>query len=882
MKDSMKISLKLITILLLLLTVTVSSNPQKRSAVKAAKSNQTIIVDGILDEDIWKNSELISGFIQRDPNEGKPASENTEVRIAYDEGAIYIAARMYDSSPDSIVARLARRDDYVEADKFVVYLDPYNDKRSGYFFGLNAAGAYMDGVLFNDDWDDNSWDGVWEGKVELNGSGWTAEFKIPFSQLRFKDADINEWGVNFSRFIARKNERDYYVYVPKNESGFVSHFVSLIGMENIKPGSQFEILPYITTKAEYTHPAANDPFNNGSKYLPGIGADLKMGIGSNLTLNATINPDFGQVEIDPAVINLSDVETFYSEKRPFFVEGSSIFNFGQGGARSYWGFNWSNPDFFYSRRIGKVPEGSLPDNDYADYPAGTHILAASKLTGKLNGNWNVGTIQAVTRREYAEYQYNGSRFETEVEPFTYSGIFRVQKEFDEGFQSLGFISTITQRAFKDDRLRSEINSGGYTFGLDGWSFLDSSKSWVFTGWVGASHITGTSERITEVQRNSRHYFQRPDAKNFGVDSSANSLSGYAMRFYINKQKGNFFMNTAFGLISPGFDVNDAGFMWRADQINAHAGAGYHWTDPTDFYRYLELGGALFSNSDFDGNVNGQGIFHFGSIEFLNYYNMGWNLAYNPETISNRRTRGGPLTSNPSGYQVSLNINSDSRKDIVIGVYGYTYQSDGSRSLEAGTSLEFKPVSNVSISFSPFYSYNLENAQWVTSKEDQYAVNTFGRRYVFAEMKQHTVGAGIRLNWIFNPRLSLQLYVQPLISSGDYYSFKELKRASSYDFLVYGQEGSTFNKDDYTADPDGSGPAGIVEVGNPDFNFKSLRGNAVLRWEYLPGSVLYFVWTQTRSDYEEMGQFQFSKNFNRLMDQKPDNIFMIKFTYWFSM
>ncbi|MBZ0199252.1 MAG: carbohydrate binding family 9 domain-containing protein, partial [Ignavibacteriaceae bacterium] len=627
----MKFFVRLIILFLLVIALDGLSNSKKRSAIKAVKSNQTIIIDGILDEECWRNSQVVSGFIQRDPDEGKEATQQTEVRVLYDEGAIYISATLYDTAPDSIVARLARRDDYVESDLFAVYLDPYNDKRSGYYFALNAAGSYSDGILFNDDWDDDSWNGVWEGKVKLNNNGWSAEFKIPFSQLRFKDSDINEWGINFSRVIARRNEKSYYVYVPKNESGFVSHFVSLTGMENIKPGSQLEILPYITSKAEYTHPAANDPFNDGSKYLPGVGADIKMGIGSNLTLNATINPDFGQVEIDPAVINLSDVETYYSEKRPFFIEGASIFNFGQGGARSYWGFNWSNPNFFYSRRIGRVPEGSLPNNDFSDAPSGTHILGAAKLSGKLNGNWNIGTIQAVTKREYAEYEYNGNRFETEVEPLSYYGVFRVQKEFNEGFQGLGFMSTVTQRAFKDDRLRSEINSGAYTFGLDGWTFLDSSKTWVFTGWVGASNVTGTTERISSIQRSSRHYFQRPDAKNYSVDSSATSLNGYAMRFYINKQKGNFFVNTAFGMISPGFEINDLGFIWRTDQINTHIGAGYAWKDPTDFYRYLELGGAFFRTYDFDGNINSEGFFHFGSYQFLNYYSANWNLAYNPQT-----------------------------------------------------------------------------------------------------------------------------------------------------------------------------------------------------------------------------------------------------------
>ena len=373
----------------------------------AEKLNSPVEIDGELTEPVWKNGNTFDNFIQRDPDEGSPASERTVIKLAYDDRYLYLGAVMYDSYPDSIMARLTRRDEEVDADNIVLCLDPYNDERSGYYFGLNAAGTQMDGVLYNDSWDDDSWDGVWEGNVYRNGEGWTAEMRIPFSQMRFNQSDSMVWGINFRRIIARKNEEAYLVFVPKNESGFVSHFANLTGFEKIHGSGQLEILPYITARAEYLQFEEGDPFNDGSSYIPGAGADFKMGIGSNLNLNATINPDFGQVEIDPAVINLSDVETFFEEKRPFFIEGSSIFDFGYGGARNYWGFNWGSPDFFYSRRIGRQPQGSLPDNvDFADYPTGTHILAAGKLAGKLGDSWNVGTIQNVTKREYARISSN--------------------------------------------------------------------------------------------------------------------------------------------------------------------------------------------------------------------------------------------------------------------------------------------------------------------------------------------------------------------------------------------------------------------------------------------------------------------------------------------
>jgi hypothetical protein len=324
-------------------------------------------------------------------------------------------------------------------------------------------------------------------------------------------------------------------------------------------------------------------------------------------------------------------------------------------------------------------------------------------------------------------------------------------------------------------------------------------------------------------------------------------------------------------------------LWRADVLNMHVGAGYFWTEQTSVYRYLEVGGAVFRNYDYDGNITWEGLFHFGFMRFVNYYTIDWNLAYNPQTVNNSRTRGGPLTVNPPGYQVNAFLYSDDRKDLVLGAGFFTYQQPRySYNWDFNTEMEIRPASNVSISISPYYSINKEYSQWVDAFDDITATKTYGKRYVFANLDQKTFGAGIRLNWTFTPQLSLQFYAQPLISSGDYFDFKELRTPGTYDFNVYGTGNSTFDESTGIADPDGDGPASPIEIENPDFNFKSLRGNAVLRWEYVPGSVLYFVWTQTRTDSEEIGEFRFKRSLSRLLDAKADNIFMIKFTYWFNM
>lgn len=851
--------------------------------VRAVRTMQPIHVDGLLDEPAWKSAPPITDFKERDPDEGDRPSEKTVVRILYDDNAIYIGARMFDTAPDSIVSQLGRRDADLTADNFTVYLDPYNDKQTGFYFGVNASGAISDGTLFNDTWDDNSWDGVWYGKAHIDSAGWTVEMRIPFSQLRFDNKPDNVWGVDFRRIISRKNEQDYLQYTPKNGNGFVSRFDDLVGIDGIKPAHHFEITPYVTSKASYLDHKSGDPFNDGSTYNFNAGADLKTSIGNNLTLNATINPDFGQVEVDPAVVNLSDQETFYPEKRPFFIEGSNFFDFGRGGVTDYWSFNWWSPTFFYSRRIGQQPQGSVPDADYTNYPDATHIIGAAKLTGREKGNWNVGVLQAVTSKEDARYAIGKEHYRLPVEPLTYYGVARIQKQFNNARQSIGILTSYTQRDLYNSNLKDQFNNNAGVFGLDGWTFLDKNRSWAMSGWVTMSHLSGTRQRMLDVQTNSTHYLQRPDARSFGVDSLATSLTGYATRIMISKQKGNVIVNSAIGIVSPRFDLNDVGFLPVSDQINMHMGGGYKWTKTTSWFRYAQLLGALFATFNYDGYPTWGGFWGSGNIEFLNYYTIDFSYAYNPKTFNDRLTRGGPQTINKPGFEISPSFSTDSRKVVVLSAWGDAYyDQNGSISRSSGLDITWKPATNLNLTVSPEYSWNIEKAHYIDTFSDPYAVRTFNHRYVFAELDQHTVSTSFRVNWTFTPRLSLQMYVQPLISAGSYNHFKELSRPRSFDFLVYGQDGSTYNPQTHIADPDGPGPAKPIDVGNPNFNLKSLRGDAILRWEFRPGSTLYFVWTQSRSASVETGRFAFAHSINHLFDAHPDNIFLVKFSYWMNL
>lgn len=855
-----------------------------RRVISAARRSQALRIDGRLDEAAWQAAPAITDLVQRDPVEGAPVSERTTIYVLYDDEALYVGAMLHDSAPDSVTARLGRRDANLDADRFGIFIDPYHDRRSGYYFGVNAAGTLYDGVLLNDDWDDDSWDGVWEGKVARTESGWTAELRIPYSQLRFYQQDAYVWGVNFVREIARKNERAYLAYTPRNESGFVSRFYDLVGIEQITPPRQLEVLPYATLRAEYTEQAPGNPFNDGARYVPDVGADLKLGLTNNLTLNATFNPDFGQVEVDPAVVNLSDRETFFPEKRPFFIDGASVFNFGSGGANNNWGFNFGNPNLFYTRRVGRAPSGSLPggDYDYVDRPGGSRILGAAKLTGRLGGKWNVGTVQALTARTLADLAHGAERFTAEVEPLTYYGVARGQRDWNEGRQALGFMATTTLRSFQESRLRREMNDQAYTLGLDGWTFLDPEKTWVVTGWGVLSHVRGTHERITRLQRSPLHYFQRPDARHVAVDSGATSMTGLGGRLVLNKQRGDFYLNAAVGVLTPSLDLNDVGFMWQTDVVNTHLVLGYRWSEPTRYYRNVQWYATLFRSQDFGGNPTWAGLWSMVNWQLPNYYRVWMNAAANPKTYNNRRTRGGPLTVNRPGFEYNLELSSDSRKAWVASLRAGTYQSSPSYNAYVAVGLEWRPAANLSLSLEPELNGGHEDVQWVGAFDDPTATATFGRRYVFAELDQATLAANIRLNWTFSPTLSLQLFAQPLLSAGQYDRFKQLDRPKAYEYTVFGEEGSTYDAATRTADPDGpAGPAAPLALGNPDFNFKSLRGTAVLRWEYRPGSTLYLVWTQARSHIDDQGRLHVGDNLGTLFGARPDNIFMVKFTYWLS-
>ena len=873
----------------------------------AASASGVITIDGKLDETAWAKAAPISDFHQQQPNEGASPTQRTEVRVLYDERALYIGARMYDSlGAAGIRAPLARRDQLLDAngnngsfnslttDKLIVILDPYHNHIDNAWFEINPAGVRGD--QFNGD---PSWDPIWQAATHVDSLGWTAEMRIPYSQLRFSRDSLQTWGMQIWRYTDRLNEQDMWSFRRKSEAGGAMYFGSLNGLVLEPQPHQLEILPYVESRRQYKYALPSDPYHKSSYGRVSAGADMKYLLTSSLALDATVNPDFGQVEVDPATINLSAYETYYSEKRPFFVAGSSAFDFGNFSCNFC--SNTSSLNMFYSRRIGRPPQlnsyvGSVAD--FADTPDNTTILGAAKITGRTKGGYTLGVLDALTNRETARYIPAGGASEQrqEVEPLSNYFVGRVKKDLNQGATTIGGAFTSTLRQLNDtmiaDRLRRRAEVGG----------IDFNHSWHQRqyGWIGSlltSDVGGTSSAIDLTERSSAHYFQRPDRRvtSDGIfkaryDPNSTSLQGYGFYTRVAKNTGNWFWETAQNWRSPGFEVNDLSFLDRADFKWMNANMGRQWTTPGRWYRNAVLLGGGQQQFNYDGDKTDlQAQVYFGS-QFPNYWNLRSFAIHHPTVFDDRLTRGGPVVMR-TGYNFGeVEVSTDARQRAVFDFAVQAGKGIGSDThtliLQPGVAL--KPAANVFISLTPSYMVDEDPAQYVERVADTAAKSFYGNRYVFAFLKTHTLSLDTRVNWTFTPNLTLQLFAQPFIASGAYSSFREFAAPRTAQKVIYGKDIGTIVRSpatatsgaSYTVDPDGAtGPAVPFTFGDPDFTFRSLIGNAVLRWEYRPGSTVFFVWTQNRMGSDTNGEFNFGKQRAAIFRDRPTNVFQVKVNYW---
>lgn len=856
--------------------------PPARRTYMTQRTVEPPTLDGRPDEACWNTVEWSAGFVQWEPAEGQSPSFETAFKILYDDHSLYIAYRCLDNEPHRIENQLARRDKF-PGDWVEINIDSYHDQRTAYSFTSSVSGTRGDEFISEDgDRWDSSWDPIWSLTTSIGPDGWTAEVAIPLSQLRFVDRDDQVWGIQVQRRLFRKEERSLWQPKAKSERGWVSRFGELRGIRGVRPQRQMELLPYAVTRAETFEKVANDPFNDGDDMGLSAGVDGKMGVSSNLTLDFTVNPDFGQVEADPSEVNLTAFETQFSEKRPFFIEGNSIVNFQVSPAIT--GGDFTSDNLFYSRRIGRPPHGqpTVDEGEFAETPEVTSILLASKLTGRTAGGLSVGLLESVTGEEAASIGGPGvPGREESVEPLTNFLVGRLQQDFRGGGSRIGGMLTSVYRRLDGTDL-GFLPGSAWTGGVDLYHSWQN-RAWYLAANGAASRLSGSPEAMLLAQTSSARYYQRPDNEHADVDSARTSLAGHAGSVRIGKTGGKYFrFETGGTWRSPGFEINDLGYMRRADEATQFGWAQLSKRNPFSIFNNFQLNGNEWLRWDFGGaNLIQQSNFNFNAT-FKNNWSAGASWTWAWRRLSNTALRGGPSMIMPGQQEHSIWVNSDYRKSLTAGFGGAVVRGDeGSvRYHEAWLELGFRPSNAVSLSFEPAYARSIDEQQYV----DQ-ATNAGSPRYLLGTIDQQTAVLTVRLDVALRPNLTVQYYGAPFLSNG---SYSEFKRVTVPHAAAYHDRFHTFTADEiqladgsYAVDENRDGSVDYT-FQDPDFEARDFNSNLVLRWEYQPGSLLYLVWSQARSGFVADGDLSVGDDLHALFDSHPHDVFLVKLSKWFSL
>ncbi len=820
--------------------------PTDSSAV-AVRATVAPIIDGKDDDQIWRDAPPITAFTQWQPTEGKAPRFRTEAKIAYDAANLFIFVRAFDPHPDSIIRILERRDTFTPSDMIWIFVDSYHDRRTGYEFGVNAAGVKIDQAIYDDGNEDGAWDAVWDVATRIDSLGWTAEFRIPLSQMRYSGDRAHTFGFTIDRDIYRYSERVIWPLIRQSKPGFVSQFGSLGGLDDLEAPRRLEAMPYLVTKN--ASQISNNRFTDKSDVT--LGGDLKYRIAPNLTLDATINPDFGQVESDPAVLNLSAYESFFDERRPFFVTGRGLFRYDVNCNN----VNCSGEGLYYSRRIGRTPELAGAYGDTVPSQP-TTILGATKLLGRFANGFSFGVLNATTQRAT-------NAGDTTYEPTTNYAVVRAKEDLRNGNSSIGGILTAVNR--NDDQWTSPfLASSAYVGGLD-FRHRFFANTYEISGSVDQSRVQGSHAAILGVETDAVHYYQRPDA-GLPLDSNRTSLDGDAEEFKFDKVGGQHLMfESAYQRRSAGFEINDLGFLRRADQQSWSTWVGYFDRQQRALYNRFQWNNNWWQYWTTDGLPLEAAYNSNVHITAKNNWswNMGGTLGQLGTTFDDRGARGGPAIRQDPYFAPWWSLSGDDRRAVVPSISGSYFMGDAGRnsSWNVGPEIDYKVAGRFSSSFSVNWSRNIADNQWYGNFVD----TTGATHYTFAHLDQTTTSATVRLNYTFTPSVSLQVYTQPFVSKGTYTSVRQLSstpRAQTYDDRY-----APYDNTAITSDPGG-------------FNFKEFQSNVVFRWEYRPGSTLFAVWNEGRQGNDPVeGTANFQGDVRDLMRLHPANTFLVKMSYW---
>ncbi len=839
-------------------------------------TNKSPVIDGKYDESAWDAVDWSGDFVQRDPNDGGPPSQNTEFKILYDDDNLYVVIRAFDSVPGEIVRQLSRRDKD-DGDYLAISIDSYNDKQTAFSFGITSAGVQFDFMFVNDNIADPNWEAIYYTATIIDALGWTAEMRIPLSQLRFAKMDKHNWGINIFRYIYRKQELSLWQPVARTAPGLVSLFGELKGLDGIKPRREIELLPYSYAKASFDKKEEGNPFKTGQNYSGAVGLDGKIAVTNDFTLNFTINPDFGQVEADPAVVNLTAFETFFPEKRPFFVEGKNIFLFKLTGADSENNMNMP----FYSRRIGRTPQLTLyPDSGtYVKAPEQTTILGSFKLSGKTKKGFSLGIVESVTQNEFATIDSAGVRHKEGIEPLTNYLIARASQDFNKGTTTIGGIFTATNRFIKEPQLEF-LAEAAYTGGLNAIHFWKN-KTYYLSGRAVFSSVFGSQQAINILQTSAVRYFQRPDNTYVTYDPTRTQLNGYGGTFETGKAgTGNWQYMSYFTFRSPGLEFNDVGFLKQADEIQQLFWLGYRKFKPFGVFRWASANFTEYLTWDFGWENTNKGLAFNMNGQFKNYYTAGAGINYAGTTLSRGELWGGPALLLPPVLSFNVYLETDSRRKIFfrLSTSHYFGQQDFSDSHKYTLAITYKPTNTLYFSLTPQYTSGFNQIQYVvnTAMNDE-------PRYIMASLNRKEYDLSMRVNVSLTPRLSIQYYAQPYIFAGEYSDYKRITDSRADEFpdryhqfsnteISYSETWNAYFIDE---DSNGESDYGFYK---PDFHYLQFRSNMVFRWEYKTGSSLYLVWSQGRTELEENGENNFGQYARELWNTEPRNDFMLKISY----